>query len=354
MPDMKMGVEKQKVSQYVEGIERELSNFLEQQINYWGSIDEGIVPPLHALKEFFDGGGKRLRPIFCYLGYRAAGGSGIDPQIINAGCALEMLHTFALVHDDFMDKADTRRGRPTLHKYLENYYSDLNYQGDIEHLSKSVAILAGDFAFTYADSFVRDLSSECTSLYDTLKVELFAGQQMDLDAVYRENITKDQVSLIAQYKSGKYTIERPIQFGNLLADPNHDIKPWSLYGSPLGEAFQLRDDILGVFGDQSITGKPVGDDIREGKFTLLISEAIESATAEQKLLMEKRGNPNLSDTQIEQIAKVIVETGALDRVEARIKELYEQSLMALEALSIDTDIKEFAEYLARYVCWREL
>lgn len=346
--------QKELLNSYIEAITHKIDKFLQQEINYWSTIDPSIAPPLRELSTFFHGGGKRLRPAFCYLGYLAESDGRFNDEIIDAGCALELLHNFALVHDDFMDRADTRRSIPTVHKALEKYYLTQNYHGDIEHFSNSVAILAGDFAFTYADRFARNLPVRCLDVYDVLKVELFAGQQMDLDAVYRKSISKESVSLIAQYKSGKYTIERPLQLGALLGNEKADEHLWSDFGSPLGEAFQLRDDVLGIYGDEKVTGKPVGDDIREGKFTLLIAEAIERAGNSELEVLSKRGNPEITNSEIDEIVEIIDSSGAREAVEQRIKELYELAMISMEKLDLGPEAKELALYLSKYVCWREL
>ncbi|MFN8015039.1 MAG: polyprenyl synthetase family protein [Acidimicrobiia bacterium] len=353
MLDQQMEVFREDLKDYIDSIINKIDEFLNKEIEYWKKIDDSISAPLIALTEFFHGGGKRLRPSFCLLGYKSQNGKEINQNIIDAGCALELLHNFALVHDDFMDRADTRRGIPTVHKFLESYYSTSSYTGDIEHFANSVAILAGDFAFTYADRFARTLSDECLDVYDLLKVELFAGQQMDLDAVYRQSITKENISLIAQYKSGKYTIERPLQLGALLANKDADPRLWEDFGSPLGEAFQLRDDVLGIYGDTVKTGKPVGDDIREGKFTLLISESLDLCDEKQRNILNKRGNADLTQEQIDEIVEIIKNCGALEKVENRINDLYTQAIKVLDEISIDDESKTFAQYLAKYVCWRE-
>lgn len=338
---------------YTEAITSRIDAFLQSEIDYWKTIDSSIADPLMALSAFFSGGGKRLRPAFCYLGYRAGNSEELSEDIINAGCALELLHNFALVHDDFMDRADTRRGYPTVHKYLENYYNEHDYHGDIEHFSKSVAILAGDFAFAYADRFARKLPERCLEIYDVLKVELFAGQQMDLDAVHHREISKDKISQIAQYKSGKYTIERPLHLGAALTSENAPFKEWTTFGEPLGEAFQLRDDVLGIFGDEVLTGKPVGDDIREGKFTLLIAEAQERASVSDALILSRRGATDITTDEVNHIANIIDTCGALEAVEKKISELYEQAIQARVQLEMTHEVNNFAQYLARYVCWRE-
>lgn len=347
------GSQREALEQYVESVSNQIDKFLASEITRWNQIDKSITPPLIALTEFFHGGGKRLRPAFCFLGFKAESGDANSDQIINAGCALELLHNFALVHDDFMDRADTRRGIPTVHKLLNAYYSNLEYDGDIEHFANSVAILAGDFAFTYADRFARDLPKRCLDVYDELKVELFAGQQMDLDAVYRKSISKENISLIAQYKSGKYTIERPLQLGALLANKDADEDLWNGFGRPLGEAFQLRDDVLGIFGDENLTGKPVGDDIREGKFTLLIAEALERTSGKEHELVNLKGSSDLDAQTIGEIVEIIEKCGAKQAVEDRIEGLFEESMNVLNKLDFSSETEGFATYLARYVCWRE-
>lgn len=332
---------------------KKIDGFINDEIEHWKSVDESIVPPLLALSNFISNGGKRLRPAFCYLGAKLMGSDDNSENLVNAACCLELLHNFALVHDDFMDRSDLRRGAPTVHKFLETMYNDGNHTGDIEHFAASVAILAGDFAFTYADTFARDLPKKSLDVYDILKVELFAGQQMDIDAGYRNNVTKEQISKIAQYKSGKYTIERPIHLGALIADENAPLEKLSEFGSPLGEAFQLRDDILGTFGDKNTTGKPVGDDIREGKFTLLIASAIENANEQELEILSRRGALDITEDEIIAISNVIQSNGALDDVEKRIQSLYNDSMEALEKINPNDEAKKLAISLAHYVCWRD-
>ena len=176
---------------------------------------------------------------------------------------------------------------------------------------------------------------------------------MDLDAVYRESITKEDVSRIAQYKSGKYTIERPLQLGAVLANENADSRLWDEFGRPLGEAFQLRDDVLGIFGDENLTGKPVGDDIREGKFTLLIAGALELSDETDRKLLDRRGQPDITSQEIEKIVSIIESSGASKAVETRIDELYRDAMNVLEKLEMDDESLTFAKYLAKYVCWRQ-
>lgn len=340
-------------AEYTDLVIDRINKFLVSEISYWDEINSSIIPPLNALKDFINAGGKRLRPAFCLLGYKVAGGKTVDTEILAAGSALELLHNFALIHDDIMDRADTRRGKATVHKALEDYYKSNKYEGDIEHLAQSVAILTGDFAYTYADSFARAMPQQCLAVYDQLKVELFAGQQMDLDASYRNSIDKNTIASIAQYKSGKYSIERPLQIGALAHNENPDNKLWEAFGKPLGLAFQLRDDILGIFGDAELTGKPVGDDIREGKYTLLIAEAYENTSDANRVMLDRSGNEALSQDEVEQIIQLVDSSGAREKVEKEIGSLYEDALIAIESFDLNNDVKEYAVLLANYVCWRQ-
>lgn len=330
-----------------------IDDFISHEIEKWRDVDESILPPLIALSKFISNGGKRLRPAFCLLGAKLMGLKEENQNLLDAGCSLELLHNFALVHDDFMDRSETRRDAPTVHKFLEQYYTSDKYKGDIEHFAASVAVLAGDFAFTYADSFTRNLPQKCLDIYEVLKVELFAGQQMDIDAGYRNDVSKEQISKIAQYKSGKYTIERPIHMGAVIVNENAPLDLLSDFGSPLGEAFQLRDDILGVFGDHAYTGKPVGDDVREGKFTLLMAYAREQANRAELTLLDRSGELDISQNEIDDISNIIRTNGALELVEERIKSLHSEAMLALDTLNVDIEAKSLAVSLAKYVCWRD-
>ena len=327
--------------------------FIKKEIERWILVDGSITPPLTALSEFIKNGGKRLRPAFCFLGSSLMGSNEHSENLLNAACALEMLHNFALVHDDIMDRSDTRRGAPTVHKFLEEMYSEPQYRGDIEHFATSVAVLAGDFAFTYADTFARGLPKSCLDIYELLKVELFAGQQMDIDAGYRKVVSIEQITKIAQYKSGKYTIERPIHMGAIITNEKAPLELLSKFGSPLGEAFQLRDDVLGVIGDSKNTGKPVGDDIREGKFTLLMAYAIENANIADQKLLDRRGSDDITQVEIEKITSIIINGGALEAVESKIKKLYDEAIGSLDILNSNETAIKLAKSLAGYVCWRE-
>src|ERR671929_13000 len=225
-------------------------------------------------------GGKRLRPAFVYWGYRGAGGAAGGPQAeaaIRAACSVELLHICALIHDDIMDGSEVRRGRPAMHVGFAGLHRGRAWRGDPAAFGEGAAMLMGDLAFTWADvalaeaGLADDRLAAALRVFNRLRSELMGGQYLDLVEARRGASDEDAVRRVLTYKSGKYTIERPLHLGHALAAGTPDLaREYSAYGLPLGEAFQLRDDILGVFGEPEVTGKPAGDDLREGKETYLV------------------------------------------------------------------------------------
>ncbi len=271
-------------------------------------------------------GGKRLRPLFCYWGYVAAGGSDGD-EIVAAAASLELLHTFAIIHDDVMDRSPVRRGQPATHVALA--------RGGDPHTGLSAAILAGDLALVLSDElfadagFAGDRFMSAFRWYHRMRSEVVAGQY--LDVAQGPNLTEEEVRRIARLKSGGYTVEKPLLIGAALADSSPEIEATlSAYGTALGEAFQLRDDVLGAFGDQDVTGKDAHGDFREGKRTLLVSRALPAASPEDRAFLESRlGRDDLSVGDAERIREIIRATGALDATLATIEELRGVAVAAL-------------------------
>ena len=226
------------------------------------------MAPLDSLRSLVMSGGKRLRPAFCFWGFRAAGGGDDDAAVIEAGAAFEMLQAFALVHDDIMDGSATRRGLRTAHLAFGDRHDAAVWRGEARRFGEGVAILIGDLAHVYADRLMADTAAPVRAVWDELRIELNVGQYLDILGTARGDTDHEGARRIARYKSGKYTIERPLHVGAALAGRLDELQAsLSAYGDPLGEAFQLRDDLLGAFGEEAATGKPVGDDLREGKPT---------------------------------------------------------------------------------------
>jgi geranylgeranyl diphosphate synthase type I len=251
---------------------------LDAEVERWQTVDPALVAPLLSLRELVAAGGKRLRPAFCHWAFVGAGGRADDSTVVDAGAAIELLHTFALVHDDVMDGSDRRRGLPSIHRRFIDLHHEAGWHGEARRFGEGSAILVGDFAFVYADVLMASAPAVARPVFDELRIELCVGQYLDLAATAAGGRDPGQARRIEWYKSGKYTVERPLHLGAALAGRLHDLRaPLSAVGLPLGEAFQLRDDLLGVFGDPAVTGKPVGDDLREGKLTPLVASAASRA-----------------------------------------------------------------------------
>jgi geranylgeranyl diphosphate synthase type I len=290
-------------------------------------------------------GGKRLRPAFCYWGWRAAGAADSEP-VVTAASALEFFQAAALVHDDVMDDSDTRRGAPAVHRRFSTLHRGHEWSGDGERFGLAGAVLAGDLCLVWSDELFTASGLDPSALtrgrgvFDRMRTELMGGQYLDMleqaVAARRPDGALERARRVIRYKSAKYTIEHPLLLGGRLAGADDALlAAYSAYGLPLGEAFQLRDDVLGVFGDPSETGKPAGDDLREGKRTVLVAKALEHATAAQHTLVTQLlGDQHLDQGGVDALREVIVETGALAAVESLVDELVETSLAALAAADV--------------------
>jgi geranylgeranyl diphosphate synthase type I len=335
-------------------VDARVDALLGREIERWALVDERLVDPLDALRRLVLAGGKRLRPAFCHWAFVGAGGDPADARVVDLGAALELLHTFALVHDDVMDNADTRRGAPAVHTEATGAHHERGWRGEARRFGEGVAILVGDFAFVYADQLASVLSSEARRLYDELRIELCVGQYLDLAATASGERDPAVARRIEWYKSGKYTVERPLHLGAAMAGRADDLTgPLSEFGLPLGEAFQMRDDLLGVFGDPARTGKPVGDDLREGKLTPLVAATAARADGSGRSLLERIGTPELTDADITALQVVMVECGAVAEVEAAIEGLVDQSLGALDRAPVTDEARVALRELGNFVAWRD-
>jgi geranylgeranyl diphosphate synthase type I len=295
-----------------------------------------------------------LRPAFCYWGYRAAGGESDDGAVIDAGAAFEMLQAFALVHDDVMDGSSTRRGSRTAHLAFGDRHGESDWRGEGRRFGEGVAILIGDLAHVYADQLLPTGPPELLAVWDELRIELNVGQYLDLLGTARADTDPASARRIARYKSGKYTIERPLHIGAALAGRLADLQgPLSRYGDPLGEAFQLRDDLLGAFGDETVTGKPVGDDLREGKPTPLLALATAAADRAQSAVLGDVGRRDLGAEEVSRIQEVLVGTGAVAAIEASIDELTTEAIDAIREAAVPEGPRRALIELAEFVAWRQ-
>src|SRR4051794_13184241 len=274
-------------------LERALAGWLESR------RQEAAAGESPEMLELIDGvgllathGGKRLRPALVYYTYRAFGG-GSDDAVLPLALATELLHTYLLIHDDIMDHAEVRRGLPAAHVRFRDAHRTHGLKGDAADFGRSVAILLGDLAQSWAVELAgistersagRGISSrELARCFSAMCQEVIGGQYLELLVAQRRTATEEELFRVLRLKSGRYTAERPIQLGALLAGaPATAIADLSRYGAAVGEAFQLQDDLLGMFGDPGTVGKPVDADLREGKYTFLIHQALEAADPAQR------------------------------------------------------------------------
>jgi geranylgeranyl diphosphate synthase type I len=334
--------------------EERILALLDAEIDRWRTVDPDLDTPLNSLRDLVAAGGKRFRPAFCFWAFVGAGGNGDDPLVVDACAAIEMVHVCALVHDDVMDGASTRRGMPSVHERFASDHAALDGRGEARRFGEGAAILVGDFAFVYADMLFASAPPAARPVFDDLRTELLVGQFLDLVGAAQGTRDRERAERIELYKSGKYTVERPLHLGAALAGRLEDLSaPLSAFGLPLGRAFQLRDDVLGVFGDPTITGKPVGDDLREGKLTPLLAVAAEQASGADAAVVARAGDAQLNGDDIAAIQDVLVRSGAVEEVERTISALVDEAVTALRAAPISADARNALESLATYVAWRE-
>ena len=324
---------------------------------YIGSEGSDYEVLIAALEDFVLSGGKRLRPAFAYWGWRAVATEDPDPGVLLLFSALELLHACALVHDDVIDSSATRRGRPTAHVQFAALHRGRKWRGSPEDFGISAAILLGDLALVWADDIVfgADLSADAQRrvqrVWADIRTEVLAGQYLDIVAEASAAESIASAMNVDLFKTASYTVSRPLQLGVAAAADRPDVQAaFGPFGTDLGVAFQLRDDVLGVFGDPAVTGKPSGDDLRSGKRTVLLAEAVELADKSDpsaaNLLRTSIGAP-LSDAQVGELRDVIEAVGALAAAEQRIATLSQRALATLAAAPINAAAKAGLSELAR-------
>ena len=292
-------------------------------------------------------GGKRLRPAFCVAGWHAAGGAPDDDRVVRAAASLELLQASALVHDDLVDGSDTRRGRPATHRVFAHRHGAAGWHGDSDRFGAGAAVLLGDLLLTWAHEMLRGCGLDAATVdrgapwFDRCTTEVTAGQYLDLVAQAVATTDEDFALRVIRFKSASYTVVRPLHLGAALAGGDDDLLAGlGAYGTPVGVAFQLRDDVLGVFGDPDHTGKPAGDDLREGKRTVLLARANEQAGDDERALLTRLvGDPELDSAGLRRLRELIVSTGALASTERTIERLETEALEALAALAVEPAVR---------------
>jgi len=322
-------------------VQSALDGFADEQAARLEPLGEDAARLVRSAREAMSGG-KRFRAAFCWWGFRAVQADVVDePSLVRAAAALELLHASALVHDDYMDASDTRRGRPATHKAFEALHRDERWPGDAERYGAAAAVLLGDLLLSWSDELLRrcglphDVVRDALGFFDATRSEVITGQFLDVSVQARGESDVDQAMRVLRYKSAKYSVERPLHVGAALAGADLELhEALTRFGLPLGEAFQLRDDLLGVFGDPDVTGKPAGDDLTEGKRTVLVALALGGASPDGAALLEGALGSALEPAEVEQLRRVIEESGAHAEVERRIEDLTARSLSALDGAPV--------------------
>lgn len=339
----------------VEGV---LVDFLAREIAAYDHLDPALGGFARTARDCVLAGGKRMRPAFAYWGWRGVVGPD-EPlaPVLPALAALELLHTFALVHDDVMDGSATRRGRPTAHRILADEHAAGGRSGDGDRFGAAAAILVGDLCLIWADRLLASADLPAAVVlgarrwYDQMRIEAVAGQYLDLlgEADHRD-WTIDRALRVARLKTASYTVQRPLLFGAALTGIGrgaHLTAAYSAYGAAVGEAFQLCDDLLGVYGDPAATGKPAGDDLRSGKPTTLLLIARQLATAGQRSELDRIGaDGRITDVDVAHLGAVVAGTGAVERVQRMIEDRVQTALATLDRVEMNDAAREALADLA--------
>ncbi|MFC4374369.1 polyprenyl synthetase family protein [Nocardia halotolerans] len=324
---------------FVGAVERVLTSFFTTRREIVDPLGPVFVDAAEALAQFVVRGGKRTRPGFAWTGWLGAGGDPAGPDaaaVLTACSALELVQACALVHDDIIDSSRTRRGFPTVHIDFEDRHRAAHWPGDGAAYGSAVAILIGDLALAWADDLVHEAGLDPAALarfapvWARMRTEVLGGQLLDINGEAGGDESVEAALRINRYKTAAYTIERPLHLGAALAGADDDlVAALRVYGTDVGIAFQLRDDLLGVFGDPAVTGKPSGDDLREGKRTVLIAEGLRRADPESAALIRTGLGTDLSDADVDRLRTVLKDLGAVDDVEGRIRDLTHSGLNAI-------------------------
>lgn len=347
-------------------VEATLREFFASRAELVRSVGGGYADAVASLESFVLRGGKRVRPVFAWTGWLGAGGDPAGPQAsaaLQTASALELVQACALVHDDIIDASTTRRGFPTVHVEFADQHSARQWSGGAAEFGRAVAILLGDQALAWADDMVRESGWDHATLtrispvWSAMRTEVLGGQFLDISNEVRGDESVESALRVNRYKTAAYTIERPLHLGAVMAGADDAlVEAYRAFGHDIGIAFQLRDDLLGVFGDPEVTGKPSGDDLRDGKRTVLFAVALQRADATDPaaaaLLRDSIGT-ELSEAQIERLRSVITELGAVDDTETRITDLTERALTTLAGSTATVESKRLLREMAIAVTRRD-
>jgi geranylgeranyl diphosphate synthase type I len=356
---------RRRVRDHLAAVDALLGRTMDTLSRHWSDLVDGQPTDVlgdadlpQMLSALLGSGGKRIRPTMTYLGWAACAGpdrTGERRQIVTVSAALELLHLFALVHDDVMDESDSRRGVPTVHRQAGHRHAAAGAVGDPALFGTSMAILAGDLALAEAEGMIAETPPATRRLWRHLVVELVVGQRQDLTGTAARRRDLPFARSVAILKSGRYTVQRPLELGAVIAGAPDPVRlRLSRYGQHLGEAFALRDDVLGVWGDPARTGKPAGDDLISGKPTVLLSIAVDrTRSPAARCALDRVGTPTFDDADLAVLLEELSRNGTRASVERMIGDATEEALRALDDPDLDPDATGELRRLAHAIAWRE-
>ena len=334
------------IESLVAAVDARICLFLQTESDRVRRQDPRLVEPIEAIRAMSSAGGKRIRPMFCFAGFLAAELTAPQDELVNAGVALELLHICALVHDDIMDASSERRGSPSAHVQFGTQHQKRRWHGSSEHFGTSAAILVGDLALIYSDRFMPRRGA-LDDIWFRLRADLVLGQYMDVRAT-AENIADVRLARwVAVAKSGEYSICYPLLLGATLGGKPELAPFFQGYGIAVGEAFQLRDDLIDVFGDSRIAGKTLGQDLRQGKMGLLLTLGAQRAPEIQDMI----GHPD-PEVGAAQARVALRESGAVDEVEGLISDLVARGCASVDGAPISARWKQWMHTMAHDVAYR--
>lgn len=329
-------------------MDAELTAFFASRRDLVESVGGGYADAVRELESFVIRGGKRIRPAFAWTAWLGAGGDSASANadaVMRACAALELVQACALVHDDIIDSSSTRRGFPTVHVRFAERHRASSWTGSADKFGESVAILLGDLALCWADDMLRESGIDYAALarvspvWSAMRTEVLGGQLLDIEAEAGLDESVEAALRVNRYKTAAYTVERPLHLGAAIAGADATVvEDYRKFGTDIGIAFQLRDDLLGVFGDPAVTGKPSGDDLREGKRTALIAVALAAADAtdpKSAALLRRSLGADLTEADVDRLRGLLTDLGAADDIERRIGALTEGALVTLEQSAIE-------------------
>ncbi len=340
----------------VAAVDERIAEVVTSEADRWDTVDPRVGEAVRELARHTEHGGKRIRAAFCLWSRRgAAARSGLpiedpDPIGLDVAAACEFLQTFALIHDDVMDNATIRRGQPTLHVRHADRLIAEQWKGEARRYGEGVAMLLGDLAHVYADRLVRAGTDTTLRIWDEMRIEVNLGQYLDMRSAAAGDLDEATARSVTTFKTALYTIVRPLQLGASLAGDDPALfEQLDRLGRPIGQAFQLRDDVLGVLGEPTVLGKPVGGDLREGKPTEVLAVARARAGADQRAILARVGDADLSDDDVAEMVEVFHATDAFTEVGRRIDELLAGSSERIGALGFPQDVSDALLELSSFV-----